>query len=307
MVKNSKILVAGGSGFIGANLIKELISSGNEIISISKNKSLKKKELEKVKYIFHDLTRPLSKDIFKLLSDVQYIVNCSGYVDHSSFLNGGKNVLKDHFESTFNLTNLAINLKVKSFIQIGSSDEYGENNSPISESIRESPISPYALGKVSSTHYLQQCFRQGLLNTVVIRPFLVYGEGQNKNRFLPYLIDNCINNREFKVTRGAQIRDFLYIKDFNLALIKAFKNQNAYGEVINIASGIPISIKEVIECVTDITGKGKPIYGGIEYRKGESMNLYADIVKAKKILQWEPKFQFKDSLKKVINWYRENG
>lgn len=307
MVKNSKILVAGGSGFIGANLIKELISSGNEIISISKNKPLKKKELEKVKYIFHDLTRPLSKDIFKYLSDVQYIVNCSGYVDHSSFLNGGKNVLKDHFESTFNLTNLAINLKVESFIQIGSSDEYGENNSPISESIRESPISPYALGKVSSTHYLQQCFRQGLLNTVVIRPFLVYGEGQNKNRFLPYLIDNCINNREFKVTKGAQIRDFLYIKDFNLALIKALKNQKAYGEVINIASGIPISIKEVIECVTDITGKGKPIYGGIEYRKGESMNLYADIVKAKKILQWEPKFQFKDSLKKVINWYRENG
>ena len=90
----------------------------------------------------------------------------------------------------------------------------------------------------------------------------------------------------------------MYIKDFNLALIKALKNQNAYGEVINIASGIPISIKEVIECVTDITGKGKPIYGGIEYRKGESMNLYADIVKAKKILQWEPKFQFKDSLKK---------
>ena len=84
------------------------------------------------------------------------------------------------------------------------------------------------------------------------------------------------NNREFKVTRGAQIRDFLYVKDFNLALIKAFKNQNAYGEVINIASGIPISIKEVIECVTDITGKGKPIYGGlnIERRKYEPLCRY---------------------------------
>ena len=197
----------------------------------------KKQKLEKAKYIYHDLTKPLSKDKFKFLSDIQYVVNCSGYIDHSSFLNDGVNILNDHFQSIFNLVNFSINLKVKSLIHIGSSDEYGENNSPISESIRESPISPYSLGKIISTHYLQQCFKQELLNTVILRPFLVFGEGQSKNRFLPYLIDNCINDRDFKVTKGDQIRDYLYIKIFNRALIKAFNNPKAYGEVFNIASG----------------------------------------------------------------------
>ena len=135
---------------------------------------------------------------------------------------------------------------------------------------------------------------------------MIFGEGQNKNRFLPYLIDNCINNRDFKVTKGEQIRDYLYIKDFNLALVKAFNNQSAYGEVFNIASGFPISIKEVTESVKEIVGKGNPIYGGIDYREGESMKLFANITKAKEILNWEPKFKFKDSLKKVISWYQEN-
>ena len=84
-------------------------------------------------------------------------------------------------------------------------------------------------------------------------------------------------------------------------------NPKAYGEVINIASGIPISIKEVIFNVREIIGKGNPIIGGIDYRDGESMELYANINKAKLLLDWEPRYEFKKTLKKVIKWYQENG
>ena len=114
-------------------------------------------------------------------------------------------------------------------------------------------------------------------------------------------------DREFKVSKGEQIRDYLYIKDLNTALINALNNNNAYGEVINIASGIPISIKDVIQTVRDLIGGGKPIIGGLNYRKGESMNLYANIEKARKILKWEPKYEFKPSLIKVIDWYSKNN
>ena len=154
--------------------------------------------------------------------------------------------------------------------------------------------------------FLQQCFRQRILNTIIFRPFLVFGEMQNKDRFLPYLIDSCKKNKKFKVSRGEQIRDYLYIKDFNNAIIKSINNKNAYGEVFNIASGRPISIKEVIFNVREIIGKGEPILGGIDYRKGESMELYANIDKARDLLNWQPQFEFKDALKKVIKWYLEN-
>ena len=306
MVKNSKILVAGGTGFIGSNLISELVAKGNKVISLSRKNN--KKNLEnKVDYIYHDLKNSIKKKQIESFSDVEYVINCSGYINHRSFLNGGKEVFYNHFETVCSLTNLAVEIKAKAFIHIGSSDEYGINHCPLKESIRESPQSPYSLGKLSATHYLQQCYKQGILNTVVIRPFLVYGENQSKERLLPYLIDNCLSDREFKVTWGEQIRDYLYIKDFNNALIKALNNNDAYGEVINVASGKPISIREVIENVKEITGKGKPIFGGLNYRKGESMELYANIEKARNILNWEPKYEFKKTLKEVINWYSINN
>ena len=305
MVKNSKILVAGGTGFIGSNLILELISKGNEVISVS-NCHNKKKSIKKVVYITHNLSKPFEEKEVKLFSDIEYVINCSGYIDHRDFLNGGKEVFYNHFEALYFLTNLAIKIKAKALIHLGSSDEYGCNSSPLNEKNRESPETPYALAKQASTHYLQQCYRKGTLNTVILRPFLVYGEGQTKKRLLPYVIDNCLNDREFKVSLGEQIRDYLYIKDFNSALIKALNNKNAYGEVINVASGIPISIRKVIETVKEIIGKGKPILGGLDYRKGESMELYANIDKAKRILDWEPEYEFKETLEKVIDWYKKN-
>ena len=296
MVNNSTILVAGGSGFIGSNLIQELISEGFKVISISKNRPKIKKKIKNVTYIFQNLNKPIKKDLF--LNQIDYIVNCSGYIDHRDLTKGGKEVFDNHFESIYSLVNLALDLKVKALINIGSSDEYGENKSPLKETIRESPLSPYALGKLTTTHYLQKCSKLGLLNTVTLRPFLVFGEMQNKDRFLPYLIDNCLNDREFKVTKGEQLRDYLYIKDFNRAVIKTFGNYKAYGEVINIASGIPISIREVITNVQKMIGRGKPIFGGINY---------FDIEKAKKVLKWEPQYKFTETIKDVINWYKENG
>ena len=307
MVTNSKIIVAGGSGFIGANLISDLISKGNQVISISKSISKIKRRVKKATYLFHDLKKPIEKNLLEKFTDIDYIINCSGYIDHRNFRDNGEEIYYDHFKSLISLANLAIDLKVKTFVHLGSSDEYGKSKSPLKESFRESPISPYALAKLSSTHFLQQCFREGILNTVILRPFLIFGEMQSKDRFLPYLIDNCLKDNKFKVTKGDQIRDFLYIKDFNQALIKTLDNKKAYGEVINIASGMPIAIKDVIYLVTRILGKGKPVLGGIEYRKSESMELYADINKAKLILNWEPEHDFKESLEKVINWYKKNN
>ena len=306
MVKNSKILVAGGSGFIGRNLVNQLLSDGNEVISISKNEKKYFQKLDNFEYIITDLSKPITNNL-ESLNGVEYIINCSGYIDHRNFSNGGREIFNSHLISLQNLVTLAISLKVKTFIQLGSSDEYGKRKSPLKETTRESPISPYALGKLASTHLLQQYFREGLLNTVIVRPFLVFGELQNKNRFLPYIIDNCIKDKKFNVTKGEQIRDYLYIKDFVSGIIKCLNNNEAYGEVINIASGKPILIKDIIFMVNKIIGKGDPILGGIKYRDGESMELYANIDKAKRILNWAPQYDFRSCLKNVISWYAENN
>ncbi len=307
MVKKRKVLITGGTGFIGSHLVNSFVDNNYDVISISKKEPKKNQYNFQAKYIKHDLTKSISLEILKKISSIDYIINCCGYVDHRGYKDGGLEVFESHTKSIYNLTKLAFDTNIKTFISLGSSDEYGDIKSPISEDNRESPISPYSLSKLTSTHYLQQISRNESLPVIILRPFLIFGENQATNRFLPYIIKNCINNKSCGVTEGIQIRDYCYIKDFTSAVKKSIDNKSAFGEVINIASGKPISIKEVTNMVIKIIGKGEAHFGEIEYRKSESMSLYADISKAAKLLDWHPKYDFKESLLKVIEWYKKNG
>ena len=138
------------------------------------------------------------------------------------------------------------------------------------------------------------------LPVVILRLFLVYGPGQSKKRFLPQIIDGCFSDSGFPVSGGAQLRDFCYVDDVSRGILMALKNKDVEGEVINLASGEPISIREIIEIVRDIVGKGRPEFGKIPYRVGENMILYADTKKANKILKWNPETFISDGIKKTI-------
>ena len=83
-------------------------------------------------------------------------------------------------------------------------------------------------------------------------------------------------------------------------------NENTYGEILNIASGNPVSIKYVTELVKSFVGNGNPNYGALDYRKGENMELYADIRKAKELINWQPKTRFNEVLSKIVDWYVRN-
>ena len=113
----------------------------------------------------------------------------------------------------------------------------------------------------------------------IIRLFLTYCPGQKENRFLPQVIKGCINDKSFPTTDGNQIRDFCYIDDVIRAILLIFKSDITIGELINVGSGIPVSIKLIINMVCSEIGKGKPQFGKKIIRKEENSNLYDDINK----------------------------
>ena len=129
----------------------------------------------------------------------------------------------------------------------------------------------------------------------------MYGPGQKNNRFIPQLIIGCLSNSSFPFSSGNQIRYFCYVRDIDNAILIAVKNMNSFGQVINIASGKGISIKEVIEIVQNIIGLGKPIYGAIDTKPNENLQLYADISKAQRLLNWVPQIDLKEGLKRTIS------
>ena len=297
---SEKLLIVGGTGFIGKNLTRKAVEIGFLTTVISLNLPKENDKHINTEYLQADVTNldHLKKTLLNRKFD--YIVNLSGYINHGSFLSGGREVINTHFDGVQNLLQVIDWTHLKKFVQIGSSDEYGNQKAPQSEDIRESPISSYSAGKLFSTHLLQMLHKTEGLPVVILRLFLVYGPGQNNKRFLPQIVDGCSSDSSFPVSEGGQLRDFCYVDDISRGILMALKNKNVEGEVINLASGQSISIREVIEIVKRIVGKGRPDFGKIPYRSGENMNLYADTSKANKVLQWMPEISIVEGIKKTI-------
>jgi len=300
-----KILILGGTGFIGNHLSKKALEKNFQVTILSKNQAKYFPKRGDINYITADIS---DKDNLKkelLDSNFDYVVNLSGYVDHSPFSKGGRKVIDTHFYGLQNVIQSINWSGLKRFVQIGSSDEYGNNPAPQNEDMMPSPISPYSLAKTASSQLLQLLSITEKFPAVVLRLFLVYGPDQNKERFLPQIIQGCFSKKSFPSSSGDQLRDFCYVDDIVDGIFSAFESDQSNGEIINIASGKPVKIKEVINKVIGIVGHGEPDYGKIPYRDFENMNLHADISKALKILNWEPKVSLDDGLKLTIDSYKD--
>jgi len=295
-----KLLVVGGTGFVGQHIVKKSLDLGFLTTSISKNNPSEEEKVDSVKYITADITN--FKSLFQHLDGMKfdYIINASGYISHNNYSNYGIKVFDAHFTGVKNLIACLNKNTLKKFVQIGSSDEYGDNLAPQNEKQKESPFSMYSCAKVASTYFLQTLYKTESFPVVILRPFLIYGPKQGEDRFIPQIIKGCVNNQSFSTSHGDQLRDFLFIDDFVNAVFYTLKNREVLGEIINISSGKPVSIKNVINTIVSILRSGKPQFGKIKYRDGENMRLFADITKAKKLLNWKPLIDFDTGIRKTI-------
>jgi nucleoside-diphosphate-sugar epimerase len=301
-MSQKRLLVVGGTGFIGHHLCVKALSAGYTVYSLSLHRV--EYPLDGVRYIYADLSNKASLASVLGTMEFEYVVYCGGYVDHRLFQNGGADVINLHFSSAINLIGMLPRSPLQRFVFLGSSDEYGSSSAPQSEGMRECPISPYSLAKVATTHFLQMLCTSEDFPAVILRVFLTYGPGQNRRRFIPQLINGCIERKPFPVSEGLQIRDFCFIEDVISGIMQALEASNVCGEVINLASGEPITIRSVIEMVCNIVGSGSPEYGKISYRPGESLALYADISKAQRLLNWHPIITLKQGLINTIKSYQ---
>ena len=296
-----KFLILGGTGFIGYHLAKRALKNGFQVSSISKNKPIKKRYLKKVKYIILDISnKNLIKN--KIKEDFDYVINLAGYVDHSN----KEETYKSHYIGCKNISNFFLKRNIKRFIQVGSSMEYGLAKSPQKELFKCKPKSIYGKAKLLSTRYLLNLYINKKFPVTIIRLYQVYGPYQDLNRFIPIVINSCKCNKNFPCSHGRQYRDFLYINDLIDAIFLILKNPNSRGQIFNIGSGRPLKIISIIKKIQKYYKSGNPLFNMIKLRKEEQMKIYADIYKARKILNWKPQVNFLTGLKKTIKYYNVN-
>jgi len=295
-----KVLIVGGTGFIGYHLIKNF-KKKYEIISLSVNKNTQNK-IKGIKYIFFDFTK---KKNLKILDNYffDYVINLGGYVDHFN----KKKTTDNQYLGVKNLLNYLIKKQIKSFIQIGSSAEYGITKSPQREKSKCKPKLIYGKAKFQATKYVQKISRKKLVTGIILRLYQVYGPMQPNNRFLPTVINKCLNNKNYLCHEKGVCRDFLYIDDF-IVLINRILNKkkinNYAGQIFNVGFGKPIDLNIVAKKIELECKGGKQLKKKAKLRIDEPKVIFPDISRVKKVFNWKPKVTFKIGLRKTIEYYR---
>ena len=294
-----KMLVTGGAGFIGSNLVDQLILEGNEVHVIDNFISGKKENCND-KAIYHKLDISSIDDIDalkKIFEDVDTIFHCAALARVQPSI---VDPLKYEVNNTLGLMNVlkaAADVKVRRLVYSASSSAYGPtDNLPSKESDPINPISPYANQK----YYGELCCRMFSqvydIETVSLRYFNVYGERQNLEgayaTVVGIFINQILNKKPLTINGdGNQRRDFTYVKDVvNANILASNSLKVGRGEVINIGSGKNISINSL----ADLLSKNKKYMQPVN----EPFANLADISKAKELLGWEP-------LKDLESWIKE--
>ena len=174
MVKMKTLLIVGGSGFIGRNLLEKCNTNEYKItITYYKNKVENFLNNKNINLVNLDITNINEVKNFFSNHYFDYIVNLSGYIDHNNIFDNGINTFKNHIFGIINIVEATKNNFPKTLIQIGSSDEYGDHLSPQKEILSENPFTPYALAKTTATKFCQMIFKSINYPCIILRPFII--------------------------------------------------------------------------------------------------------------------------------------
>jgi len=313
MENDKKVLVTGGTGFIGSSLVRKLLKMKFDvtIASISDIEQSPIKDLKnEISFYKMDLTN--QEETKRLIKNVNpsIIIHLAAKIDLRRDPEIIESMMKDNFFITLNIYRASLSLdNIKCIITLGSAEEYGQNKAPFNEKQKEMPVSPYSLSKTCMTYLSSYFCNIHKIPIVVLRPSVVYGENQTSKQFIPYIITKCLKNEPIDMTKGEQTRDFIYVGDLSDAIIKISKNPTrVIGKVMNICTGEKIRIRDAAFMIKKYTkSKTKMNIGAIKYREGENMHFYCSNKKANSLLNWSPKYPFKKGIKKTIEWYKQNN
>lgn len=307
------ILITGGTGFIGSNLVHKLNNTDNEIHLLIRKSS----NLWRIKNIYKKLNlhitdisnKPKLKKIIQKINP-EIIFHCAAYGVKSSENNYSK-LINYNINGTVNLfSSLEHQNNIKKIVNLGSVFEYGLNIKPkqYSETDFINPITPYGICKSSQTNFANYFVKVKNLPITTLRLFNAYGMYEGTNRLIPDIMLSLLNKKKMTISSFSSVRDFIFIDDVINALIKASKKSGIDGEIFNIGCGELHSVKNIFDMIYNITNtKPEFFYDHNKRRLYDQMGgkSYANIEKAKKILDWQPKFLIEDGLSVTYKWFKK--
>ena len=316
-----KVIVTGGLGFIGSNLIELLIEDGFKVINIDKitysssfYNTREFKRLKNYRFIKLDIKNKKIKEILiKYKPSCIFNLAAETHVDRS--IDNPHNFIQSNIVGVYNLLECfrKFSNKYKSkLIHISTDEVYGDIlNGRTSETYPYQPSSPYAASKAASDHLVSSYVRTYKIPAIITNCSNNYGPKQHPEKLIPKLIYNILNNKPLPIYgNGSNSREWIYVKDHCEALIKVFQ-KGKVGEFYNIGSNknlnnlqVTKNLLKVSNQINHLGNKVKIVF--VKDRPGHDLRYALNSNKIKKNLNWYPQTSFKEGIKLTFNWYNEN-
>lgn len=295
-----KVLVTGAAGFIGSYVVRALVQKKISVIALDNLSTGNEGNLvENVPFYKMDITSSELEAVFRIESP-EYVIHLAA---QSSVLNSMVNPMEDchaNLVGTLNILRLSKQFEVKKCIFASTAAVYGNPSIlPVTEESKLATLSFYALSKLSAEKYVQLYENLFGLKSCILRFSNVYGPMQASG-VVTSILNRLLEGEDPVIFDGNQTRDFIYVKDVAEACIQSLISDNT--GVFNISSSTEISIQEVYEELSELTGvKTNPIYESL--RDGEIERSVLSNKKAKTNLAWLPTYSFVEGLKETIQYY----
>jgi len=309
----AKYLVTGAAGFIGRSIAAALLKRGESVRGIDNfitGKRTNLAGLEGMEFIEGDLANPA--DCARACSGVEIVFHEAALASVPRSVKDPAGTNLHCVTATLNMLVAAREAGVRRVVYAGSSSAYGDTPTlPKREEMLPKPISPYAVAKLAGEHYMQAFARVYGLETVTLRYFNVFGPFQDPtSHYSGVLAIFCrkmlAGEQPTIYGDGEQSRDFTFIDNVvhgNL-LAAAAPAQKVSGQMMNLATGSRITLNEVFRILRDLTGySGDPSYA--ENRSGDIRDSLADIQLAGELLGYKPVVDFREGLRRTVEWYRQ--
>lgn len=300
-----KILITGGSGFVGKILLKKLDHSRLDIIYLTRSKVFQDLLRSKgIGFFEADITDVISLiKVKKEIKDINQIIHLAALVPRKSEEDVLETMFKINVNGTMNLLKIFAE-KIKSFIYVSTTEVYGlpSKSIPIDEEFPANPLTYYALSKLAAEKISEIFLRKDNAILTILRLSTLYGAGDMISRAIPNFIKSVLTEESPKVYGEEQLRDYLHVDDAAEA-IKLATLKPHHG-IFNIGSSKGIPIKKIAEEII------KRVNPNLKIKFLSSNDNKADLVlnidKAKNIFKFQPKFYFPDRLDEEIEWIRRN-
>ena len=306
-----RVLVTGGSGFIGSHVVRAALAEGAEVHAlVDEVSSVVPQRLTdlagRITFVPGNLTDSGAMRHAAQTTKPEIVLHLGAYTHVGKSFSHVGECIQTNVAGTSNLLQALEDTGYSRFVYTSTSEVYGDIPVPFQEDAVVTPLSPYSVTKYAGELMCRMFVQAYDWPIVVLRPFNAYGPAQSPDRIIPEIIVNALRGQPVNMTEGKQTREFNFVEDLAEGfLLAGIAGDEVNGKVINLGCGEEHSMREMAETILQVMGNPVPAnFGALPYRPTEIWRMFCDNTRARELLGWTPRHSLRDGLEKTIEWYR---